>query len=191
MAVKKDPLIARFSFDEDQGQTARDKAHKLALQLSGTKLVGKPGKKSLEFIGKPGYAQAEATDLYDFETALTVSFWVKPEMQKENGYLVSKHGWNLYLGPDLIPRFETRNAANTEWETLPAKSPLPIGKWSHVAAVFDSSGQELRIFVDGKLSAAQKRTDGKIGAAAAYGPPRCRAPSVEVTYRREGMPHRR
>ena len=166
---KKDPLIAHFSFDDDQGQTARDRPHKLALLLSESKLRGKTGRQAVEFFGKPGYAQAEATDLYDIDTALTVSCWIRPEMQKENGYLVSKHGWNIYLGPDLIPRFETRNAANTQWETVPAKTPLPVGKWSHVAAVFDPAGQELRIFIDGKLSASQMRTDGKIGAAAGYG----------------------
>ena len=86
----------------------------------------------------------------------------------ENGYLLSKQGWNIYLGPDRVPRFETRNAADNAWETLPAAGALKTDEWSFVAAVFDKEKKKVAVYVNGKLSADRERNDGAIGAVLGY-----------------------
>jgi hypothetical protein len=82
--------------------------------------------------------------------------------------LISEHGWNLYRGPDSIPRFETRTAADKEWDTLPATAALKKNEWAFVVAVFDRENRKLAIFVDGRLSAERERSDGAIGSVQGY-----------------------
>ena len=165
-------LVLHYSFDDEpaDARTVRDRAGRHPLELAGAKLVASPNKKSgaLVFDGKMTSASAgNATDLR-LTGPLTISLWVRPESITGNGYLVSKHGWNIYLGTDSIPRFETRTAEDKAWDTLAAKQPLPPKAWSFVAVVFDPQAKHKRIYLDGKLSAESSRNDGAIGAAAGY-----------------------
>ena len=140
------------------------------MSLSGIKRDSHPHKKSgtLAFDGKSSSASAGNATTLRLTGPLTISLWVRPEAVTSNGYLVSKHGWNIYLGTDSIPRFETRTAEDKAWDTLAAKQPLPPKAWSFVAVVFDTQKKHKRIYVDGKLSAESSRNDGAIGAAAGY-----------------------
>lgn len=165
-------LVLHYSFDDEpaDARTVRDRAGRHPLELAGAKLVAHANKKSgaLVFDGKMTSASAgNATDLR-LTGPLTISLWVRPESTTGNGYLVSKHGWNIYLGTDSIPRFETRTAEDKAWDTLAAKQPLPPKAWSFVAVVFDPQAKHKRIYLDGKLSAESSRNDGAIGAAAGY-----------------------
>lgn len=171
-AAAPNDLVLHYSFDDEPAETrtVRDRAGRHPLELAGAKLVTQPNQKSgaLAFDGKTSSASAgNATDLR-LAGPLTISLWVRPESATGNGYLVSKHGWNIYLGTDAIPRFETRTAADNAWDTLAAKQPLPPKSWSFVAVVFDTQAKHKRIYLDGKLSAESARNDGAIGAAAGY-----------------------
>lgn len=161
-------LVAHFSFDTPAEGLTRDAAGATRFDLDGAKPRGKPGRGTLVFSGEPAYATAAPLDPFHVSTALTVALWVNPDQPATNGYLISKHGWNIYLGSDLIPRFETRTAANDAWATLVATRALPARKWSHVAAVFDPKAEKLLVYVDGRPAGEQARTDGRIGAADSY-----------------------
>lgn len=170
--VAPNDLVLHYSFDDEPNDapTVRDRAGRHPLQLAGAKLVATSSQKTgaLAFDGKMSSASAgNATDLR-LTGPLTISLWVRPEAINGNGYLVSKHGWNIYLGTDAIPRFETRTAADNAWDTLAAKQPLPSKAWSFVAVVFDPHAKHKRIYLDGKLSAESPRSDGAIGAVAGY-----------------------
>ena len=65
-------------------------------------------------------------------------------------------------------RFETRTANDQAWDTLAAAAPLSPGTWTWVAAVFDPKAGAESIYLNGQLSARHGRSDGSIGAAAAY-----------------------
>lgn len=165
-------LVLHYSFDDESAdaRTVRDRAGRHPLELAGAKLITHANKKfgALAFDGKMSSASAgNATDLR-LTGPLTISLWVRPESATGNGYLVSKHGWNIYLGTDSIPRFETRTAEDKAWDTLAARQPLPPKAWSFVAVVFDPQAKHKRIYLDGKLSAESSRNDRVIGAAAGY-----------------------
>lgn len=165
-------LVLHYSFDDETAdtRTVRDRAGRHPLDLAGSKLMTHPNKKSgvLAFDGKASSASAGNATTLRLTGPLTISLWVRPESITGNGYLVSKHGWNIYLGTDAIPRFETRTAEDKAWDTLAAKQPLPLKTWSFVAVVFDTQAKHKRIYVDGKLSSESSRNDGAIGAAAGY-----------------------
>ncbi len=163
-----DELVLHYSFDEltDQSTTAKDLAGRHPLELKGAKPIDSAtGRSALLFDGKASFASAGNATSLRLTGPLTISLWVRPESVTGNGYLVSKHGWNIYLGTDAIPRFETRTAADKAWDTLAAKHSLTAKAWAMVTVVFDPKAGHKRIYVNGQLSAESPRTDGSIGAA--------------------------
>ena len=166
-----DELVLHYSFDElaDQSTTAKDFAGRHPLEMKGAKPISAAtGRSTLFFDGKSAFASAGNATSLRLTGPLTISLWVRPESVTGNGYLVSKHGWNIYLGTDAIPRFETRTAEDKAWDTLAAKQPLAAKSWSMVTVVFDPNAGYKRIYVNGKLSAESPRTDGSIGAAVGH-----------------------
>ena len=168
-AAAADGLVAHYDFDEpNDDKRIRDRAGRNYLQLFGARIVSEQERSSLSFNGKSDYALAGNGAQLRIGGPLTISLWVRPAKLKGNGYLISKHGWNIYVGSDGIPRFETRSAKNNAWDTLAASTPLKPEQWTFITAVFDKKAGRLRMYIDGKLSAERERKDGAIGAVAAY-----------------------
>ncbi len=166
--VNVDGLVAHFNFDQAATEFVADQAGRHRLQLEGAKIVRNGDGGSLEFDGQKSFGSVGNAEGLRIKGPLTISLWVRPESVTGNGYLIAKHGWNVYLGADFIPRFETRNAADTAWETLSAAKPVNHQSWSQVVAVFDPKAEKLLIYVNGRMSTEKKRTDGAIGAVVAY-----------------------
>lgn len=164
----RDGLMAHYACDAASGETVRDEKGQNPLKLHGVRVAAEGQRGALEFAGDNAYADAGNGDALQIDGPLTISLWVRPDKQTSNGYLVSKHGWNIYLGPDLVPRFETRTANDDAWDTLAAKSALPVGRWSFVTAVFDPRQKAQTVYVDGAASAQRPREDGRIGSALGY-----------------------
>lgn len=162
-------LVAHYDFDGVADPNAvPDRAGRSPMLLSGARVVTQNGRGSLEFDGKTAHAVCGNAEALRQAGPLTISFWVRPEGVNGNGYLISKHGWNVYLGGDFVPRFETRTALDKEWDTLAAKAALKKEEWAFVAAVFDKEKKKVAIYVDGELSAERERADGAIGVVLGY-----------------------
>lgn len=161
-------LIAHWNFDKDTGKEVGDQNGRIALTLEGATLVKEGTRGALEFDGKDDFATAGNPQPLQQKGPLTVSFWVKPLSVAGNGYLLSKQGWNVYLGPDFIPRFETRTGDDTAWDTLSAQGPCPAKTWTMVTTVFDPQAGEMLIYLNGQLSAKKPRTDGQLGGTVGY-----------------------
>lgn len=157
-------LVAHYNFDKDVGQLIRDQAGKNTLQLTEAQLVQRDGRGFLHFDGQKSSAAAGNGRGLHLAGPMTISFWIRLQAGKDNGYVISKQGFNIYVGPDRVPRFESRSAADDAWVTLTPKDSLPVGTWSHVVAVFSPEEKIMRLYVDGKLSGELPRTDGKLGA---------------------------
>ncbi|MBP85650.1 MAG: hypothetical protein CMJ64_02870 [Planctomycetaceae bacterium] len=168
LRVTEPGLIAYYHFDKHTSEQVRDQAGPNHLSLHGAEVVEEGGRGSLEFSGDEAYAVGGNGVTLRGSGPLTISMWIRPATASGNGYLISKYGWNIYLGGDLVPRFESRSAKNDAWNTLAAKQSLPPATWSHVAAVFDPAAKAMLVYVNGKLSAQQPRTDGALGATAAH-----------------------
>ncbi|MDA1052009.1 MAG: LpqB family beta-propeller domain-containing protein [Planctomycetota bacterium] len=166
--VAEPGLITYYHFEEHSGEQVRDQAGPNHLALHGAKVVEEDGRGSLEFTGDESYAVGGNGVTLRGSGPLTISLWIRPDATGGNGYLISKYGWNIYLGGDLVPRFETRSAKNDAWITLAATQALPPAAWSQVAAVFDPAGDAVLLYVNGQLSSQQPRTDGELGATAGH-----------------------
>mgnify|MGYP002622799535 FL=1 len=159
-------LLVHYDFDRLSPDITSipDLGGRHALDLVGAHVNSEGDRGWLTFDGEDDHAVVG--NALDLRTAgpITVAFWVRPAEAAGNGYLVSKYGWNVYLGSDRIPRFETRTAANDAWDTLPAAAAIPTGQWTQIAAVFDNEANELAIYVNGELSAERERTDKALGS---------------------------
>jgi hypothetical protein len=143
-------LIGYWSFDEsDDSPVALDYAgHKLGGELHAKRVPGLDGN---ALLCDGGSVRIAANPLLS-STALTIECWVKTELAgQDNKWLVNRvynsgdTGYRLgILGGK--PCFEV---PQTPWSHhLQADTPLPTGRWVHLAGTFD--GQLMRIFVDGQ-----------------------------------------
>jgi TolB protein len=161
-------LVAHYDFDHDAGTLVQDQAGRNTMQLFDAQLIQKDGRGCVRFNGTSSYASCGNGRNLQLAGPLTASLWIKLDSARENGYVLSKQGINIYVGSDGLPRFESRSAADNAWITLAAQDKIDPGIWTHVAAVFSPEAKAMLIFVNGKLSAQQERTDGKLGAVDSF-----------------------
>ena len=93
---------------------------------------------------------------------LTVELWARPD--KPGGTLWGDVGvaMALSLTPSGKPVARRRQSHDEKRIAAQADDPLEIGKWSHLAGVFD--GQSLKLYVNGTL-AAQSPCQGPSGSS--------------------------
>ena len=143
-------LIGYWSFDEsDDSPVALDYAgHQLGGELHAKRAPGLAGN---ALLCDGGSVRIAANPLLS-PAALTIECWVKTELAgQDNKWLVNRvynsgdTGYRLgILGGK--PCFEV---PQTPWSHhLQADSPLPTGRWVHLAGTFD--GGVMRIFVNGQ-----------------------------------------
>lgn len=163
-------VLAHYDFDgvNPAAAVVPDRTGVHPLQLAGASPVYSGGRGYLRFDGEDDAALVGNSLPLRTSGPLTVSFWVRPAAFGGNGYVISKYGWNVYIGSDGIPRFETRSADDTAWITLPAARPLAPSRWQCVAVVFDPERNRQAVYIDGALSAEQPRTDGALGGTSGY-----------------------
>lgn len=157
-------LVAYYPLDEGTGTLAYDRSGQgNDGRLVGAEWVKGRHRAALDFDGFDDYVDCGDHPTLRVAEALTLTVWANTPRLHGNQYLVSKRGWNIYLGSDGRPRFETRDAANRRWDTLTAKHPLRAGEWAFLAAVHNPQTQRLEVYVNGELSNAKARTDGRLG----------------------------
>ena len=125
-----------------------------AVKIFG-KIAGPSGSKALR-----GYAILPDDASLDITgKALTLEAWVKPEPASSHAPIVGKGDTQYGLKVDVSGEKLEFNifGKQAKWVTL--NTPVPddwIGKWHHVAGVYD--GKALKLYIDGQLKATRKST---------------------------------
>lgn len=143
--------VADWTFDNQSGSTFPNTlAQNLPASIVGTVNVvtGKEGK-CVELTGS-GYLQVPDDPLLDLTKACTVETWVAPQSLPSGGARIidkiAPGGTNGYLF-DTYPYNSLRMIITPG--TLSYGANLPVGQWSHVAAVFDKATGEQSLYVNG------------------------------------------
>lgn len=118
---------------------------------------------ALDFDGYDDYVDCGDNESLRISEALTLAVWVRVNHLRGNQYVVSKHGWNIYIASDGLPRFETRDARDSRWDVLTARHKVSAGKWTFIATVHNPKARLMEIYVNGRLSNSKPRTNGRIG----------------------------
>ena len=127
-------------------------------------------------VGEPadvagcGRARVKHEDELCFPDAkMTVEAWVRTEPSKGWMRIVSKYGhtrngkedlslraWELNIKDTKVLMFRAvpySEDSSAPWFSLESKSPIPTGRWTHVAFALDGPEQSMRMYINGKLDA--------------------------------------
>jgi hypothetical protein len=156
----EDGLVAWWAFDEEQSSP-------VALDYAGHRLGGTlhdaartNGLDGRALVCSGGCVLVENHRLLSPTNALTITCWVKTDLAgQDNKWFVNR----VYAGGTATgyrlgvlegrPCFEV---PQTDWSHhLKAGTPLPVGRWVHIAGTFD--GLTMRIYVDGEEHGSMAR----------------------------------
>lgn len=106
------------------------------------------------FNGSTAYIDIGNPTPVQISEDLTLSLWIKPESLTGERGLLSKWAsswcWTLNGGIQRLFFDVWRDAATS----------IATGQWSHVAAVYDATAQQTRLYVNGRLDAVHTQTSG-------------------------------
>lgn len=148
--------VAKWSFEEANGTTARNSVNGANDQIQGffLRVPGVSGH-ALRFDGDTTSIMEPAATVPHLLNAFSIDAWI----------VVNTYPWNWvpivdqrngeqagYLfGIDSFGHLGLQVAVNGQWYTVSSTVQLPLKKWSHVAATFNST-HGLSIYIDGKLA---------------------------------------
>jgi hypothetical protein len=159
-------------FNENKGEVAKD----LTANANNGTLKGSPkwtdGKfdKGLELDGKGAYIEVAKSDSMSITDKITIVAWVYPYTYGQGGKkaidaadgksvnIMSKmENASSYVGP-FWWEYRNNGQVNAYFAAPPANTyltptipNLPVDKWSHIAATFDSSTGTAIVYLDGVL----------------------------------------
>jgi hypothetical protein len=156
LSAQSSQPVAKWSFDETGGAATRnsitgteDKVFGFFLRVSGV------SGQALQFDGDTTSVVEAAATLPPMSNAFTIDAWIAintypwnwvPIVDRRNarsaGYL---------FGIDSFGHLGLQVAVGGQWRVLTSAIQLPLKKWSHVAATFDSH-VGLTVYIDGKLA---------------------------------------
>jgi hypothetical protein len=158
-ASGEDDLIAYWPFDD--GNTAVT-ADVTGNRHDGTVLDGRasPGVSGLgmSFTGDGSGVDVEDGPAFELTNSFTIEAWFNATRLHDGHNLIffrgdSRPGLDPYfvtIYPDATLRFAVQNEANDiAWATV----PVSLGKFHHMAAVFDGASAMLKLYLDGQLRA--------------------------------------
>lgn len=119
---------------------------------------------ALDLDGDSSYVEIKDSDvLNSLSKQLTVSVWVKtntyPDRYSSILYKgdprtpdITNRSFVLYLGEDGAVLFSSSPKGMSEESVVSDPGSITRNKWHHIAGVIDSESNQIRIFIDGKLS---------------------------------------
>src|SRR6266853_4920537 len=160
-AAQSEGSVARWSFDEKDGSVARDSVRGVDDKITGLfkHLDGVTGE-GLRFDGETTSITRAAENSPLITNALSVEAWVAvstypwnwvPLIDQSRGEERRRGEIGYSVGIDAFGHFGLQVSVNGKFHTLVSKNPLPLKKWSHVAATFEND-HGLKVYVNGQLA---------------------------------------
>jgi hypothetical protein len=154
-------IIGWWKFDETEGTTAKDSSggnHNGTLNGDAKWTQGKIGG-AVELDGKSGFVQIADKSAFDIGGQITIASWVKiRSVPAEYTAIVTKGDSSWRLSTAQRERKFHCSVNNYNSIILDGSTTVDANEWYHVAMVYN--GDEIRIYVDGKLDATKPWKDG-------------------------------
>ncbi|HEX6684811.1 MAG TPA: LamG-like jellyroll fold domain-containing protein [Candidatus Limnocylindrales bacterium] len=158
--------VGEWRFDEGTGATAADTSEQEnTATLSGSAAWTSAGYNTSTGItldGTTGYATTARPAVLT-EQSYSLSVWVKPDALTHDMRIMNQAGTDAsalvlsYTHGDGRWRFSTTSHDGTTftWHVASANVAAKAGVWTHLVAVYDSNARQLRLYVNGLLSATK------------------------------------
>ncbi|MGW0771755.1 LamG domain-containing protein [Streptomyces sp. NPDC002676] len=161
-----DTSTHRWKLAEGTGTTTADSNGTLDATLSGayTWTNDTTRGNALNLSGTTGYGTTTGPAV-NTSKSFTVSAWVKLNSLTANSTFLSQdgttnNGFQLYYSSGAqawaFGRYST-DATGAVWRAAYGSKPV-VGKWTHLVGVFDATAQEVRLYVNGSLTATKDWT---------------------------------
>jgi hypothetical protein len=154
---------AIYTLDEGSGATAADSS---ANALHATLGAPTPGdgaepawvdgivQGALRFDGANDYAEAGDAPALQLAGSFTLETWIRRQDTGKYGILLcrensSARNYRLALQANGNLELQWKNTTGST-RLVASSAPVPAGSWHHVAAVFDQSAGESRLYIDGQ-----------------------------------------
>jgi len=158
-------LVLHYDMSERGGEVLHDRSGKgHDALIHGAQWVTTESGAALDFDAIDDFVLCGNPAGLRISGALTLAVWVRTTQKDKNQYVLSKHGWNIYIAGDGVAHMETRNTANSAWVDLAATRPIKADGWSLIVAVHDPARHQMRMFIDGEPAGELTRGDETIGA---------------------------
>ncbi|OYT52580.1 MAG: hypothetical protein B6U72_07655 [Candidatus Altiarchaeales archaeon ex4484_2] len=149
-------LAALYYLDEGEGSVALDySGNGNNGSIHGASWGEGFSESGLFFDGVDDYVEVSDSHTLDFLDAVTVEAWVNPNQSQNQWPMIFHKGVS---GERILLRLDqsTLKASFIIWvngigKSLSSNTPLPAGRWSHLAASFNKSSGEWKIYVNGEL----------------------------------------
>jgi len=156
--------IAQWSFDGQDPELARDTAGgRHPGRIRDAKRVKVGDGHALVFDGQSGVVECAETERLTIDRELTLCAWVWPDRVPTTHVGLagkSQAHFAMTFHRDRRLYFFVNAGSNK------VSAPLPVGRWSHVAATFD--GLKLRLYLDGDLAAEAESKSAKINPGGTF-----------------------
>lgn len=167
--VAEADVVGLWLLDEGKGTEIRDasgKKHDGAIKGGPGKWIDGKFGKALEVDGKSEYIEIPHHEDFNFKETFTIEMWARIDdiipqewggiPRKESEYVLAPRK----VGKDMVMTMWVQPAGGNWIGPISAK-PVGFGEWHHYATTYD--GKDVKIFIDGKESVAQK-VSGKLNA---------------------------
>ncbi|HNT33625.1 MAG TPA: glycoside hydrolase family 99-like domain-containing protein, partial [bacterium] len=153
-------LVAWWAFDEEEDSP-------VALDYSGHRLGGivrdaqyAPGIAGNALVCDGGCVEVPSSEMLNITSTLSVLCWVKTDRPGQNNtwFLnrVLQGGTHTGFRMGVLDGKPSFHIPMTSWSHhLNSDTPLPIGRWVHLAGTFD--GTTMRLYMDGVLCGTMER----------------------------------
>ncbi len=146
--------VAKWSFDEAEGTTARNSATGAEDKISGFfKHVPGVSGDALQFDGDTTSVIESAKAVPQISKDFSVTAWIAVDTYPWNWVPIvdQRRGEDAgyFFGIDSFGHLGLQLSVGGKWTMLTSTSEIPLKKWIHVAATFDS-GKKLAIYIDGQ-----------------------------------------
>ncbi|MFJ6833569.1 LamG domain-containing protein [Streptomyces sp. NPDC091209] len=151
---------------EGTGATTADSTGTLNATLSGgySWTTDTTRGNALTLNGTTGYGSATGPAV-DTSKSFTVSAWVKLNSLAANSTFLSQNGtinngFQLYYSSGAQAWAFGRHSTDTSsavWRATYGTKPI-VGRWTHLVGIYDASAKEIRLYVDGRLTATNDWT---------------------------------
>lgn len=146
-------LVARYRFETLSNGVLKDESGKgndLAVQGTASLATGRVGQALV--VSRAGYPRAPRSESLELRDAITLEAWIKPARAADMRIFDRQT-----IGGSDGFMFDTHPKGHLRLIIAPGQlkdpDPLPIGKWSHVAATYCEETGEARIYRDGQVVA--------------------------------------
>ncbi|HKX61764.1 MAG TPA: LamG-like jellyroll fold domain-containing protein, partial [Verrucomicrobiae bacterium] len=151
-------LVGYWRFEEGSGVTTADGSGN---GYTGTFVNGPSwvpslfGNHALDFHGANDRVDVGNPPALQLTGPMTLAAWVNIDSITDNGRIITKgggpgqRGWSLNV--EGINVWALQLAVNANVNVSLNVAAVPIGKWTHVAGVYDPSGPSMRLYTNGVL----------------------------------------